>query len=53
MFADNEKIKSLIREGLCTDGAHHKQWYLEEIGKLCGMKIEIENRQGVDKGIAP
>ena len=53
METDREKIKSLVREGLCTDGDHHKQWFLEEIGKVCGMKIEIENRQGVSKGIAP
>ncbi len=53
MFVDTEKIKSLIREGIRTDGVHHKQWYLEEIGKVCGMKIEIENRQGVNKGIPP
>jgi len=53
MFVDEKKIKNLISDGLCTDGAHHKQWYLEEIGKVCGMKIEIENRIGVNKGIAP
>ena len=53
MFAEKEKIKGLVREGLCTDGDHHKQWFLEEIGKVCGMVIEIENRQGVDKGIPP
>lgn len=34
------KIKELIKEGLNCDGAHHKQWYLEEVLKLLGYKIE-------------
>ncbi|MFC1798322.1 hypothetical protein ACFLZL_00735 [Thermodesulfobacteriota bacterium] len=28
-----EKIKNLVIEALYTDGGHHMQWYLEEIGK--------------------
>ncbi len=53
MSVDREKILSLVREGLHIDGAYHKQWFLEEIGKACGIKVEIENRMGVNKGIAP
>jgi len=34
-----DRIKDLLREALYTDGAHHKQWYLEEIGKACGINL--------------
>ena len=34
-----KKITQLISEGLQSDGAHHKQWYLEQIGIL--LKIDI------------
>lgn len=35
-----EKIRELVKEALYTDGAHHKQWYLEEIGKLVGINLD-------------
>ena len=28
---DRELITELVTEGLYTDGAHHKQWFLEQI----------------------
>lgn len=34
-----EKIKQLCIDGLLTDGAHHKQWYLEEILKVLGVDL--------------
>jgi len=42
-----KKIRELCVEGLNTDGAHHKQWYLEEILKVLGynpkdLKTEYE-----------
>lgn len=33
MNTNLNKIKDLCLDGLSTDGAHHKQWYLEEILK--------------------
>lgn len=36
----NEKIKDLAINGLLTDGAHHKQWYLEEILKAGGVDLK-------------
>ncbi len=37
-----EKAKNLVLEALYTDGGHHKQWYLEEIGKVLGIDIKSE-----------
>ena len=34
-----EELKELCISGLFTDGAHHKQWYLEEILKLLGFDL--------------
>ena len=28
------EIGEMAHEALCTDGEHHKQWYLEEIMKM-------------------
>lgn len=43
-LADQERdliqIANWVTEALQTDGAHHKQWYLAQIGLLCGMKID-------------
>lgn len=55
-----EKLVSLCMEGMTTDGAHHKQWYLEEILKLLigekafnGVFRDLEGEYGVEKGIPP
>lgn len=43
----------LVKEGLETDGGHHKQWYLEQIALALGVdSIWIEEHEG-EKGIAP
>ena len=58
-FHDYDKIKKLAIDGLCTDGGHHKQWYLEEILKALGHNLEVVrrgvNEEGYDweEGIAP
>jgi hypothetical protein len=44
--------KDLILRGLRTDGAHHKQWYLEQIALLLGHLLDPV-RDGYDPGIAP
>lgn len=45
---EEHTLKDLIREAICTDGGHHKQWYLEKIAQL--LKIELPDH---DPGIAP
>ena len=37
-----EKVKDLAIDGLFTDGAHHKQWYLEQILETLGIN-KIKN----------
>lgn len=45
-----DRLFILVRDGLQTDGSHHKQWFLEEIGKCVGLNpSEIDH----DEGIAP
>ena len=52
-------IKGLLEDALYTDGAHHKQWYLEEIGRLCGVDVDQWHKdllitgEAWDMGIAP
>lgn len=41
---DLQRIKQLVFDGLKTDGGHHKQWFLEQIGEMIGMKI---NKTGI------
>jgi len=49
-----EKAKSLVLEALYTDGSHHKQWYLEEIGKGLGIDIKSEYKKTEwEQGKAP
>lgn len=51
-----QKIKELIFNGLCTDGAHHKQWYLEQIAEHLGYDPTSEEDYEEylpEPGIAP
>ena len=56
---DAQKIKQLAINGLETDGAHHKQWYLEQI--LIALDLNLEqlhseeqsNDYDWEPGIAP
>jgi len=54
-----ETVKDLIINALETDGAHHKQWYLERILEALGFDLktvkEEENKNDYDweEGIAP
>jgi hypothetical protein len=45
-----EELEGLFVDALTTDGAHHKQWYLEKIAEKLGISIHDFN---YDKGIAP
>lgn len=53
------QVRELCIGGLLTDGAHHKDWYLEEIIKSMGFDIEKireeEKKKGYEweSGIAP
>jgi len=46
-----ETVKDLIIEGLTTDGAQHKQWYLEQIAKVLGIELVAELQY--EEGKAP
>ena len=51
---NKDKIIELLVAALQTDGAHHKQWYLNEVLTLIDKTIaeEVEGWTG-DTGIAP
>lgn len=51
---DKERIIELLAEGLQIDGAHHKQWYLNEALTLLDEETaeDVEKWTG-DTGIAP
>lgn len=49
---DREQIRGLVLEALSIDGAHHKQWYLEEIAKIVIKGIKLDTLD-YEKGIAP
>lgn len=54
-----EAIKDLVLDALFTDGAHHKQWYLEKILETMDydvkkLKEDLSDRgYEWDDGIAP
>lgn len=45
---DEEKLETLLLEAVDTDGAHHKQWYLEQIAEMFGITLQKH-----EEGIAP
>ncbi len=57
--AQAEDIRELTISGLLTDGAHHKQWYLEKILMKLGIDIDVlleeleEDDYSFERGIAP
>jgi hypothetical protein len=42
------ELLHLLDDAVLTDGAHHKQWYLEQIAALLGVTLPDH-----DPGIAP
>lgn len=42
-------VKTLVIDGMTTDGYHHKQWYLVQIAKAIGLAIGEE----IDEGTPP
>ena len=59
MDGNREAILDLVVEALLTDGAHHKQWYLERIlvalmgEERAGEILEKLRREGCEPGIPP
>ncbi len=61
MIIKCNRIIKLCKDGLSTDGSHHKQWYLEQIlkmavGKELFEQYQIDNIKDDsvwEKGIAP
>lgn len=46
--ANMVRLFILVRDGLQTDGAHHKQWFLQEIGKCVGLNpADIDHEEGI------
>ena len=45
-----ELVRKLAAEGLCFDGGHHKQWYLEEILKALGVDLDAMRDEELEKG---
>ena len=41
-------LEHFLEQGLNTDGAHHKQYYLEKISAFLGIRVEYN-----DRGTAP
>lgn len=41
-------VRTLLRDAVCTDGGHHKQWYLEQIAAFMEVKLGEH-----EEGIAP
>lgn len=47
-------LDDLVLEGLMIDGAHHKQWYLEQVLLRLGGYEESDLRDlGHERGVAP
>jgi hypothetical protein len=55
LAVNNNKVIELLKDGLQTDGPHHKQWYLNEVLKLIDPDIakDVEGHWTHDGGIAP
>ena len=43
-------LKDFILDGLCTDGGHHKQWYLEQILIKLGFDLETLRKEFQKEG---
>jgi hypothetical protein len=51
-----DRVLGLVFDGLATDGAHHKQWVLEQIAVTLGVEsnalAEFERENELEHGIA-
>ena len=39
-------VRSLVEDALTTDGAHHKQWYLEQIARYLELPVTVDYEPG-------
>ena len=39
-------LESYLKEAVCIDGAHHKQWFLEKIAKTLNIELP-EHEEGI------
>ncbi len=46
-------LDDLILEGLMIDGAHHKQWYLEQVLLRLGLSEKDLEDLGHERGVSP
>jgi hypothetical protein len=44
-----EPFQRILSDALITDGAHHKQWYLQ----ILAAKLGVDVLEDYDKGVAP
>ena len=52
--AGENKVRDYAIRGLCTDGAHHKQWILERILDSLGYDVEqLRKKHKWEPGIPP
>ena len=43
-YTDQFDVNDILLDGIITDGAHHKQWFLcMALIKLCGSGVEAQN----------
>ena len=45
-----DEVEDLLIDALCTEGAHHKQWYLWRLAELLSVDVSNVN---ADDGVAP
>ena len=45
-FENMTRIADLVRDAVITDGAHHKQWYLEQIAQRLELSLP-EHDEGI------
>ena len=45
-FENMTRIADLVRKAVITDGAHHKQWYLERIAERLELSLP-EHEEGI------
>ena len=41
------RVEKLLIEAVYTDGAHHKQWYLEEIAQTLKLRLPGGHTEGI------
>jgi hypothetical protein len=51
--AQRKSVRALILEALTCDGAHHKQWYLEQIAAILGIDLCEGGDIRFVEGVAP